>query len=117
MSSEQLTQMTCEACKPGAPAATAEQIEEWLTEIPDWALFKSNNIPRLRRTFRFKNFRQALDFTNVVGEIAESEGHHPRLVLEWGKLTVITWTHAIENLHRNDFILAAKIDQAWNERQ
>lgn len=108
-----LTQMTCEACRPGSPPATADEIEAWLTEIPNWTLFKSQGIPRIRRTYRFKNFRRALEFTNVIGEVVEAEGHHPRIVLEWGKVTVITWTHAIESLHRNDFILAAKIDEAW----
>lgn len=106
-----LTEMTCEACQPGAQPATAEEIEEWLAEIPDWDLIKINDIPRLRRAFRFKNFREALDFTNVVGEVAETEGHHPRITTEWGKVTVLIWTHAIKNLHRNDFILAAKIDE------
>lgn len=107
-----LTEMQCVACRPGVPAATAEEIESWLPDIPDWDLIKVRDVPRLRRAFRFPDFASALAFTNVVGEIAESEGHHPRVVTEWGKVTVTTWTHAINNLHQNDFILAAKIDQA-----
>ena len=107
-----LTDLQCVACRPGAPAATADEIETWLAEIPDWDLVKVRNVPRLRRAFRFPNFVAALAFTNQVGDISEAEGHHPRITTEWGKVTVTIWTHAIKNLHRNDFILAAKIDQA-----
>jgi 4a-hydroxytetrahydrobiopterin dehydratase len=110
-----LTEMQCVACRPGAPVATAAEIEEWKTEIPDWELITQRDIPRLRRIFRFSNFARALQFTNLVGELAEAEGHHPRITTEWGKVTVTTWTHAIRNLHRNDFILAAKIDRALAE--
>lgn len=106
-----LTEMQCVACRPGAPVATGEEIEEWRAEIPEWELVTVREIPRLRRVFRFSNFAKALAFTNVVGELAEEEGHHPRITTEWGKVTVTVWTHAIKNLHRNDFILAAKIDQ------
>ena len=106
-----LTQMTCEACRPGVPAATEDEIQEWMAEIPEWKLIEQNDTPRLRRTFRFKDFAGA--FTNTVGEIAEHEGHHPRIVTQWGRVTVTTWTHAINNLHRNDFILAAKIDEQY----
>lgn len=110
-----LTEMQCVACRPGAPIATGEEIVEWRREIPEWNLVTIRDIPRLRRTFRFRNFADALQFTNLVGEIAEEEGHHPRITTEWGKVTVTIWTHAIHNLHRNDFILAAKIDKALAE--
>ena len=108
-----LTEMTCEACRPGAPAATEDEIQEWMTEIPEWQLIEQNETPRLRRTFRFKDFAGALAFTNAVGALAEQEGHHPRIVTQWGRVTVTTFTHAINNLHRNDFILAAKIDEEY----
>lgn len=111
-----LNEMQCVACTPDAPAATADEIEAWMAEIPDWDLIKVHDIPRLRRAFKFKNFKEALAFTNVVGEIAEEEGHHPQILTEWGKVTVTTWTHAIKSLHRNDFILAAKIDERAPER-
>lgn len=110
-----LTEMQCVACRPGVRPATPEQIEEWLPDIPEWDLVKLHDVPRLRRTFRFPDFKSALAFTNIVGEIAEAEGHHPRILLQWGRVTVTTWTHAIENLHQNDFILAAKIDRAYDE--
>ncbi|CAN5728668.1 4a-hydroxytetrahydrobiopterin dehydratase [soil metagenome] len=111
-----LTEMRCVACRPDAPAATPEEIETWLAEVPDWDLIKVQDIPRLRRAFRFPNFEKALEFTNLVGRLAEEEAHHPRITTEWGKVTVAIWTHAIKNLHRNDFILAAKIDQALAEK-
>lgn len=70
----------------------------------------ADGISHLERTFRFKNFAQALAFTNRVGELAESEGHHPQLLTEWGKVKVSWWTHIIRGLHQNDFIMAAKTD-------
>jgi 4a-hydroxytetrahydrobiopterin dehydratase len=63
------------------------------------------------RRFRFKNFAQALAFTNQVGKIAEEQGHHPNILTEWGQVTVEWWTHVIQGLHQNDFIMAAKTDQ------
>lgn len=107
-----LSDFQCVACRPGVPPATAEEIEQWSAEIPDWDVVQVRDTPRLRRSFRFPDFASALAFTNIVGEIAEAEGHHPRIVTQWGRVTVTTWTHAIRNLHRNDFILAAKIDKA-----
>jgi 4a-hydroxytetrahydrobiopterin dehydratase len=61
----------------------------------------------------YKNFVEALHFTNKVGELAETEGHHPSLLTEWGKVTVTWWTHKINGLHRNDFIMAAKTDELY----
>jgi 4a-hydroxytetrahydrobiopterin dehydratase len=107
-----LTEMQCVACRPGAPIATAAEIEAWRQELPDWEIVTQREIPRLRRTFRCPDFAGALRFTNLVGRLAEEEAHHPRITTEWGKVTVTIWTHAIRNLHRNDFILAAKIDRA-----
>jgi len=75
------------------------------------------NVPRLRRIFKFKNFVEALNFTNKVGEIAETEGHHPMLITEWGRVTVVWWTHAIRGLHKNDFIMAAKTNDLYEARQ
>ncbi len=69
------------------------------------------SIQRLERAFRFDDFALALQFTNQVGAVAEAEGHHPAILTEWGRVTVTMWTHAISGLHRNDFVVAAKIDQ------
>ena len=72
-------------------------------------------VPRLVRTFRVRTFADALALTQRVGELAESEGHHPAILTEWGKVTVSWWTHAIRGLHRNDFLMAAKTDELARE--
>jgi len=81
--------------------------------VPDWQLLERNGIPQLERVYKFKNFVEALAFTNRVGELAEQEGHHPAILTEWGRVTVTWWTHKIKGLHRNDFIMAAKADQLY----
>ena len=78
--------------------------------VAEWKLIEDKGVKKLRRSFRFRNFQQAMDFSMAVGRIAEGEGHHPKLVTEWGRVTVDWWTHKIRGLHRNDFIMAAKTD-------
>jgi len=73
-------------------------------------MVERESILRLERRFPFANFAEALSFTNRVGALAESEGHHPAVLTEWGEVTVTLWTHAIRGIHRNDFVMAAKID-------
>ena len=106
-----LAQQRCVACRKGEPSLTDAEIAELHPQLPEWQIVERDGIKRLERVFTFKNFAQALAFTNKVGEIAEVEGHHPALVTEWGKVTVTWWTHVIRGLHRNDFIMAAKTDQ------
>lgn len=106
-----LDQMKCKACRKGEPTATGEELREFLPQVPDWEIDERDNIKRLTRVFRFKNFDEALSFTNRVGEVAEQEGHHPALLTEWGRVTVTWWTHKIGGLHRNDFIMASKTDR------
>ena len=108
---EKLTGMKCEACRRGAPTVTDEEIATFQPQVPEWDIIAREGIPRLERVFTFDNFRDALAFTNRVGEIAEEEGHHPALLTEWGKVTVAWWTHKIRGLHRNDFIMAARTDE------
>ena len=74
-------------------------------------------VRRLERVFAFKDFAQALAFTNQVGELAEAEGHHPAILTEWGRVTVTWWTHKINGLHRNDFIMAAKTEAVYPGKQ
>ncbi len=76
-------------------------------------IVEREQVKRLERGFKFKNFVDALAFTNKVGEIAEAEGHHPVIITDWGKVTVTWWTHKIKGLHRNDFIMAAKTDRLY----
>lgn len=105
-----LTQMKCTACRTGEPTVTDTEIAELHPQIPDWQIVERQEIKRLHRVFKFKDFAQALAFTDKVGDLAEAEGHHPALLTEWGRVTVEWWTHKIKGLHRNDFIMAAKTD-------
>lgn len=106
----ELSRMTCEACRRGAPTVTAEERAELLPQVPDWRIVSPDGEDRLERVFTFPDFAGALAFTNRVGEIAEAEEHHPAILTEWGKVTVGWWTHKIGGLHRNDFIMAARTD-------
>lgn len=106
---------TCVACRRDAPLVTAAEAANLQPIIPEWKTEEQGGVPRLVRTFRFPNFRNALAFTNRVGELAEAEGHHPALLTEWGKVSVTWYTHKIRGLHRNDFIMAAKTDALAKE--
>jgi 4a-hydroxytetrahydrobiopterin dehydratase len=105
-----LTNDKCIACRRDSPRVTEAEMQELKPQVPDWMVVAREAIQRLERVFRFPNFAEALSFTNRVGELAEAEGHHPAILTEWGQVTVTLWTHKIRGLHRNDFIMAAKID-------
>ena len=108
---ETLTNQKCIPCRGGQPTLTDEQITALKPQVPEWEVVEKDGVKRLMRRFRFKNFAQALAFTNQVGKIAEEQGHHPNILTEWGQVTVEWWTHVIQGLHQNDFIMAAKTDQ------
>jgi 4a-hydroxytetrahydrobiopterin dehydratase len=108
-----LAQFPCVPCRGGEPTLTDEEIARLRPEAPDWEVVEREGILRLERLFKFKNFVQALEFTNRVGELAEAQGHHPAILTEWGTVTVTWWTHKIKGLHRNDFIMAAKTDMLY----
>ena len=108
-----LSQQECEACRADAPQVSDEELRELMPKIPDWSAAVVDGIMRLTREFEFRNFDQALAFTNRVGEIAEQAGHHPAILTEWGKVTVNWWTHKIGGLHRNDLIMAARTDELY----
>jgi 4a-hydroxytetrahydrobiopterin dehydratase len=112
---EALSGMKCEACRRGAPTVSDEEMSELLPQIPEWNVEVEDDVPRLARVFEFPDFGTALAFTNRVGAIAEEEQHHPAIRTEWGRVTVQWWTHKIRGLHRNDFIMAAKTDEAFAE--
>ena len=109
-----LKEMKCVPCRGDEPTVTEEEINELKPKIPDWKIIEHDDVKQLQRMFKFDNFAEALAFTNQIGEIAEEEGHHPKLVTEWGKVTVTWWTHKIGGLHRNDFIMAAKTDDQFS---
>lgn len=106
-----LNKENCKACQKDAPRASEQEIQQWHKEIPEWKLIEEDGVEKLQRTFNFSNFVEALAFTNQVGDLAEEQDHHPALITEYGKVTVIWWSHKIGGLHRNDFICAARTDQ------
>ena len=106
---ETLANKTCVPCRGGIPPLTRQEAETLLLQAPEWVLADEAN--RIERSFRFRNFREALAFAQKVGELAESEGHHPDISFGWGYATVSLRTKKIKGLHENDFIMAAKIDR------
>lgn len=111
----ELIREKCSACRHDSPRVTETDIVQLKLQLPDWALEEHQGVKKLERSFRFRNFAEALHFTNRVGALAEDEGHHPAILTEWGRVTVTLWTHKIRGLHRNDFIMAAKIDSLQEE--
>ena len=105
-----LSQASCEACRIGAPTVDDTEARELLTQIPEWSLIEVDGIKQLQRQYKFKNFVTAMAFANELAEISEAEGHHPVILVEWGKATVTWGSHSIKGLHRNDFVMAAKTD-------
>lgn len=104
----ELASKTCVPCKGGVPPVKGNELNGYLKQVSGW---KAVNEHHLTKTFTFPDFKQALAFVNKVGAIAEEQGHHPDILLTWGKAEVTTWTHKIDGLTESDFILAAKIDQ------
>ncbi len=107
-----LTEMHCVRPKKGDRLDDQER-EEFAVQIPEWSVIDEHEVPKITRTYKFQNFSQALAFSVQVGVLAEKEDHHPAILTEWGKVKVTLWTHHIQGLHRNDFILAAKADQIY----
>jgi 4a-hydroxytetrahydrobiopterin dehydratase len=108
MTSE-LADRKCIPCKGDTPSLAGDDIKSLLAKLDSgWQVVDDHH---LKKEFRFRNFRQALAFTNVIGELADDQGHHPDIHLAWGIVGIKIWTHAINGLSDNDFILAAKIDK------
>jgi 4a-hydroxytetrahydrobiopterin dehydratase len=112
-STSDLTARSCSPCKAGTPPVEGEQLARLLGQLNGWSADAvDDGSRRLVKQVRFPDFRQALAFVNRVGELAEQEGHHPDIELGWGRVKLTLWTHSIGGLSENDFILAAKADQA-----
>lgn len=105
-----LTEQTCIPCSGKVPPASDAEVAELKPQIPEWDVISVDGVQQLKRAYNFSDFKTAIAFTNHVGELAEAAQHHPALLTEWGKVTVTWWTHALNGLHRNDFIMAAKTD-------
>lgn len=106
-----LTAKQCTPCQGGIPPLTREEAEKYLAEAPGWEL--REEATKVRRKFQFKNFVEALAFTQKVGALCESEGHHPDITVGWGYCKVDFQTHKINGLHENDFIMAAKVNELF----
>jgi 4a-hydroxytetrahydrobiopterin dehydratase len=106
----ELAKKRCVPCSGGVPPMKEPEISEMMEKLGGgWNAVAGHH---LEKEYGFADFRQALDFTNRVGEIAESEGHHPDIYLAWGRVRLTIWTHKIDGLTESDFILAAKADEA-----
>jgi 4a-hydroxytetrahydrobiopterin dehydratase len=104
-----LAEQECVPCKGGVAPLKGNDLKKLAAELnPAWQIVKEH---QLEREFKFRDFREALTFTNRVGELAEEQGHHPDIYLTWGIVKVTTWTHKIDGLTESDFILAAKVDR------
>lgn len=103
-----LADKTCVPCRGGVPPLKGQELEQLHRNVPEWTVTDEHH---LHREFRFPDFQQALDFVNRVGAVAEEQGHHPDILLAWGKAGITLWTHKIDGLTESDFIMAAKIDR------
>ncbi len=104
-----LSQKKCVPCQGGVPPLKGDPLQTLTKQLKSG--WKVVNEHHLEKEYRFQDFKSALDFTNKVGALAESEGHHPDIFLAWGKVKISLWTHKIDGLTESDFILAAKCDE------
>jgi 4a-hydroxytetrahydrobiopterin dehydratase len=102
-----LASKTCVPCRGDVPPLSGAKLRDLSRQVPGWEVVDEHH---LEREFRFKNFREALDFVNRVGELAEEQAHHPDIDFGWGRATVKIFTHKIDGLTESDFILAAKVN-------
>ena len=103
-----LAEKTCVPCRGGVPPLKGKELDTFHKQVPQWEVANEHH---LHRVFKFPDFKQALDFVNRVGALAEEQGHHPDILLTWGKAEITLWTHKIDGLTESDFIMAAKIDR------
>ncbi|MDP9120883.1 MAG: 4a-hydroxytetrahydrobiopterin dehydratase [Acidobacteriota bacterium] len=106
-----LASQSCKPCGAGTPPLAGGDLERLYRQLEGWTLADGPGGRRLEKEYRFGDFRLALGFVNRLGEVAETEGHHPDIFLAWGRVKVTLWTHSIGGLSESDFILAAKADQ------
>jgi len=105
----ELAKKECVPCKGGIPPLKGDELQSLLEKLGShWKVIQEHH---LEKGYKFDNFKQALNFTNKVGEFAETIGHHPDIYLAWGKVNLTIWTHKVDGLTENDFIFAAKADQ------
>lgn len=103
-----LASKNCVPCRGEVPPLAGKELTSLSEQLPDWKVVDGHHITKV---FKFPDFLQALAFVNKVGAVAQAQGHHPDILLSWGKAEITTWTHSINGLTESDFILAAKIDR------
>ncbi len=106
-----LADKNCVPCRGGVPPLKGKELTEIHHQLPEFAHWNVVDEHHLTRSYKFPDFKSALAFVNRVGALAEEQGHHPDIVLRWGKVDITTWTHSVDGLTESDFILAAKIDK------
>jgi 4a-hydroxytetrahydrobiopterin dehydratase len=107
-----LATKSCVPCRGSVAALKGSVLKALQSQVPEWTVVEEHH---LTRNFGFPDFKQALDFVNRVGAVAEQQGHHPDILLAWGKAEITMWTHKINGLTESDFIMAAKIDQLYSQ--
>lgn len=112
----ELHEKKCVPCKGGIPPMSEQEEDQYINEVSDWTLDREGT-HKINRNFKFKNFKRAMTFVNKIAEIAEQEGHHPDICIHYNKVNLELYTHAIDALHENDFILAAKINRIYDEME
>ena len=106
-----LKESKCEACTIDAPLVSDSEAKVLLLELDSWVIESDSGINQLVKTYKFSNYAESVNFSNKVADLAESEDHHPKIVLEYGNVEVSWWSHKIKGLHKNDFICAYKTDK------
>jgi len=110
---EVLAAKDCVPCKGGVAPLTGQELHTYHAQLgSEWKLVDEHH---LEKAYKFKDFSEALAFTNVVGAVAESENHHPDILTAWGKVIVTIWTHKIDGLCESDFVFAAKVEKAYED--
>lgn len=105
-----LKESKCEACTIDAPLVSDSEAKVLLLELDGWVIESGSGTNQLVKTYKFSNYTESVNFSNKVADLAESEDHHPKIILEYGRVEVSWWSHKIKGLHKNDFICAAKTD-------
>lgn len=109
----ELAKLQCSPVSKVTPKLSDEEVKKLFDQIAGWSIYMKEGEPRLEKTFKFHDFDQAIAFTNLIAHEAATEDHHPAILTEWGKVTVTWWTHVIQGLHQNDFVMAAKTDKLY----
>lgn len=102
---------SCDACSLSATAVDDQEIQMMRSSLPNWSIFTDQGVRKISKCFHFENFKEALKFTNKIGQLAEKHNHHPEITTSWGKVAVVWWSHGIKDLTLKDLDLAAGTEE------